>query len=58
MQSPWSIIGAGIFFCISGVYLFSRNAFEENRSIRWPVLLIIMGVVLIGVGTAKNMKYF
>ena len=53
MSIPWIICGIGIFFCLSGVYFFFKNCFEEGRSIRWPVLIIIMGVLLITIGTYK-----
>lgn len=53
MYIPWIICGAGTFFCVSGVYFFFKNVFEENRSLKWPILLMIMGIVLIALGTAK-----
>jgi hypothetical protein len=56
MNSPWIFCGVGILFCISGIYFFYRNIYEEeNRSRRW-LLLMIMGVVLIAIGTAKYFK--
>lgn len=53
MNIPWIICGIGMFFCLSGVYLFFRNVFEEGRSLKWALLIIVMGIVLIAVGTAK-----
>ncbi|MBN8876422.1 MAG: hypothetical protein J0I32_02685 [Sphingobacteriales bacterium] len=53
MNIPWIICGTGIFFCLSGLYFFFKNVFEENRSLKWPVLLMVMGIVLISVATAK-----
>lgn len=44
---PWIICCIGIFFCLSGIYLFFRNAFEENRTVKWAVLIMLLGVVLI-----------
>lgn len=48
----WPIWVAGILSCAAGVYLFARNAFEEDRSIRPAILLMITGVVLIAYATA------
>ena len=48
-----TIFGIGILFCIAGIYLFQRNVFEENRKITNPLLVIVAGVILIGLGTAK-----
>jgi len=53
MNITWIICGTGIFFCLSGLYFFFKNVFEENRSLKWPVLLMVMGIVLISVATAK-----
>jgi len=48
----WPVWVAGILSCAAGVYLFAKNAFEENRSIRLAILLMIAGVVLIAYATA------
>jgi len=56
MYIPWTICGIGIFFCLSGVYFFFKNVFEEGRSLKWPVLIIIMGIVLISIGTSKYLQ--
>lgn len=56
MKIPWIICGTGIFFCLSGVYFFFKNIFEEGRSIKWPILIMIMGIMLIAVGTAKYIE--
>jgi len=53
MSSPWLICSCGILFCIAGVFHFHRHAFEENKTMTGPVLLMIAGVVLIGAGMAK-----
>lgn len=53
MENPWALCGTGILFCAAGVYYFFRNAFEEDKKILQPVLLMIAGVVLIGLGMAK-----
>jgi hypothetical protein len=46
----------GIFFCIVGIYVFFKTAFEENQSIRWAIIILIMGVLLITAGAAKYFK--
>jgi len=53
MWQSWTLCGLGILFCATGVYMFHRNVYEENKKILAPVLLIIGGVILIGLGTAK-----
>ena len=53
MNSPWALCGIGILFCAAGVYYFYRNAFEEDKKVLQPILLIIGGVVLIGLGMAR-----
>lgn len=52
MQHSWLILGTGIFFCCSGIYLFLKNVFEEGRSIRWSILIMLMGVVMIALSMA------
>lgn len=53
MRDAWIFCGAGTLFCATGVYLFFKNVYEENKGLLRPVLLIIGGVILIGLGTAK-----
>lgn len=53
MNIPWIICGTGMFFCLSGLYFFFKNVYEENRSLKWPILLMVMGIVLIAIGTVK-----
>ena len=55
INNPWVICGVGTAFCIIGIYLFHRNAFEENKKVIQPVLIILAGVILIAIGTAKYM---
>ncbi len=55
MATSWILIIAGVVFCLGGVFLFQQNAFEENKKILFPVLVMLAGVVLIGLGTAKNL---
>jgi H+/Cl- antiporter ClcA len=52
----WLLCIVGILFCIAGVYYFKKNAFEEDKSIRPSIVIIIMGVILIAIGTAKYFK--
>jgi uncharacterized membrane protein YkvI len=47
---------SGILFCIVGVCFFNRNAFETNKTIIIPVLIIIGGIILIAIGSAKGLK--
>lgn len=56
MENPWVICGFGTVLCFAGVYYFHRSSFEENKSLLRPVLLMIAGVVLIGIGTAKYFR--
>jgi hypothetical protein len=53
MGQPWIFCGAGILLCLAGVYGFHKTIYEENKKILGPVLLMIGGVTLIGIGTAK-----
>jgi hypothetical protein len=55
-MNPWIICGIGTFFCLSGVYFFFKNIFEEGRSIKWALLIMIMGIMLIAVGTSKYVE--
>jgi hypothetical protein len=57
MWQAWALCGAGILFCIIGVYKFYRNVYEEDKKILSPVLLMIGGVILIGLGTAKYFHF-
>ena len=56
INNPWVLCGIGFLFCIAGVYLFFKNVYEEDQSVVWPVLMMIMGVLLIAAGTAKYFK--
>jgi uncharacterized membrane protein AbrB (regulator of aidB expression) len=52
----WTLCGIGILFCVTGLYQFRKNAFEENKRILPTILVMIMGVILIAIGTAKYFK--
>lgn len=56
MNNPWVLCIAGILFCITGVYFFFKNVYEEDRSVSWPIIVILMGVLLIAAGTGKYFK--
>jgi hypothetical protein len=47
----------GILFCVSGIYLFLKNSFEEGKTIRWPILIMVMGVALIGIAAAISVGF-
>jgi len=49
----WLLCITGFVFCLAGVYQFKKNAFEEDKSVRPAVYVMIMGVILISIGTAK-----
>jgi len=53
MGIAWGFCGLGTIFCFTGVYLFHRNIHEKDRKIFYPFLIMIMGVILIAIGTAK-----
>jgi hypothetical protein len=50
---PWAICITGIVFCISGIYFFFKNIFEEGRTIGWSVVIMLMGILLITIATSK-----
>lgn len=56
MNNPWILCGTGVLFCCAGIFLFFKNVYEEGKSIKWPVFIMIMGVLLITTGTAKWFK--
>ena len=53
MENPWTLFGIGVLFCATGVYYFYKNAFEEDKRLLQPILMVIAGVILIGLGMAK-----
>ena len=52
----WLFCITGTVFCLMGVYQFKKNVFEEERSIGLAVFLVIAGVILIAIGTARYFK--
>jgi len=53
MTTSWTYCGIGIFFCVSGVYIFLKTVYEKDKKLFPSFLLMIMGVILIGIGTAR-----
>ncbi|RYY61254.1 MAG: hypothetical protein EOO05_07005 [Chitinophagaceae bacterium] len=53
LYHPWLVMACGVLFCISGILVFRKNVFEENHSLTWPFLLMVMGIILVATGTAK-----
>lgn len=49
----WLLCITGILFCLAGVYLFHKNAYEEKSSLQPAIAAMIIGVLLIAIGTAK-----
>ncbi|HEY9364385.1 MAG TPA: hypothetical protein VIQ00_14050 [Chitinophagaceae bacterium] len=55
---PWIFCGVGIAYCLTGLFLFYKNVYEKDKKL-WPsVMLILMGVVLITIGTAFYFHLF
>jgi tellurite resistance protein TehA-like permease len=52
----WIYCGAGILFCAMGVYTFFKTIYEKEKRTLPSFLLMIMGVILIGIGTAKYLQ--
>ena len=52
----WIYSLIGIIFCATAVFLFYKNVFEEQGKISNAVLLMILGVVLIAIGAAKDLR--
>ncbi len=48
----WILCGTGVLFCFSGVCFFYKKVFEKTGSIIWPLIIMILGVILIGIGTS------
>jgi len=56
MNTPWLFCVTGILFCGSGVYFFYKTIYEEDRKLVRCLALLVMGLLLIGIGTAKYFK--
>ena len=52
----WLFCIAGIVFCFTGLYQFRKNVFEEEKRTGLAVFIIVAGVILIAVGTARYFK--
>ncbi|HMR91771.1 MAG TPA: hypothetical protein PKC69_05640 [Chitinophagaceae bacterium] len=57
VNNPWFLCITGICFCLAGGYSVFKNIYEDDRSIRWGVILIVMGVVLITAGAARFFRF-
>jgi len=55
MPQSWVISGIGVAFCVTGIYLFYKKAYEEGENLSKPIMLLIMGVILIALGAAKSL---
>jgi len=53
MSLAWLYCIAGIFFCFSGVFVFFKTVYEKDKKLFPSYLLMVMGVILIGIGTAR-----
>ncbi|PZR29746.1 MAG: hypothetical protein DI535_01170 [Citrobacter freundii] len=56
MINPWMVLFAGMVFCVSGIFFFFRNIFEEGRSVKWAVIVMAMGVVLISLASFRLLE--
>lgn len=52
----WILCGIGILFCLSGLFFFYKNVFEQEKKILPSILVMLMGVLLIALATAKYFK--
>ncbi len=53
IKMAWLLCIIGILFCFAGAYHFKSNVFEEDKSVRPSVYVMLMGIILISIGTAK-----
>lgn len=49
----WPLCITGTLFCLYGLYEFKKNVFEEGKTVRRSIIIMIMGVILISLGTAR-----
>lgn len=56
MSAEWTYTLIGIGITAVGAVMFFRNAFEEDRSIRNSVVLMILGVVVIVLGMSGYLR--
>ena len=52
----WIFYTVGIVFCIIAIFIYYRNVFEDEKKISYSVVLMILGVILIAVATAKDLR--
>lgn len=48
----WELAITGSICCIAGIYLFVKNVYEDGKTVFNAVMFMILGVLLIGWGTA------
>lgn len=48
----WVVAITGLLCCLLGIYLFVQNVYEEGKTIFNAAMFMILGVFLIGYGTA------
>jgi len=53
MSMPWLLCGVGVFFCCTGFLLFFKSIYEKEKKILPAILILLMGVLLISLGTAR-----
>lgn len=56
MNNPWILLMAGVIFCVSGIVFFFRNIFEDGRSVKWAVGVMVMGVVLVSLASFRLLE--
>jgi uncharacterized membrane protein YczE len=55
---PWIFCGVGVVYCFTGLFLFYKKVYEKDQKL-WPsVMLIVMGIILIAIGTAFYFHLF
>jgi hypothetical protein len=52
----WILCGAGTVFCFCGAFYFYKTVFEKNSRLLWPVIIMLLGIVLIAIGSARYFK--
>jgi len=57
MAHAWLFCGVGALFCFSGVIIYHKNIFEEGKKLYTSIVLMIIGLILIAVGTEKYLNF-
>jgi hypothetical protein len=53
MANTWILLITGSLFCLAGIFLFQKNVYEEDRTLKVPIMLLLMGVTMLVLATAK-----